>query len=283
MSHVSVPAPPSYPSYLPEQCPFQVVMVDVTHRCNMACRNCYLPNRSIPDLDAEWLSSILARLPAGREIRLVGAEPTLRRDLPQIIRDVRARDHHPVILTNGLRLADREYVGELKAAGLRVAYLSMNGAFDDDYYAAIDDLRCADKKARAFANLAEHRVTAALGMIVVRGVNEGAMAPLLAAAQAARNVRELHFRSVGSIGRFMSSPPYDLGELAELFTAASGVSPGTLSPRGLSPSSLDFRFGRLRIQLTQWPDLGSEIRGRLTPEGTVAPFFEHVIANEGGF
>jgi len=48
-----------------EACPFETVIVDVTHRCNMACANCYIPNRSIPDLDADWILSRIARLPGG--------------------------------------------------------------------------------------------------------------------------------------------------------------------------------------------------------------------------
>ena len=35
--------------------------------------------------------------------------------------------------------------------------------------------------------------------------------------------------------------------------------------------------------MTEWPDLGSTRRGRLTPEGLIAPFMEHIIANDGGY
>ena len=52
-------------SFAPEQSPYDIVMVDVTHRCNMTCANCYLPNRVIPDMDARWLSSIFKRLRRG--------------------------------------------------------------------------------------------------------------------------------------------------------------------------------------------------------------------------
>src|SRR5215218_7712694 len=89
-------------SFAPEASPFECVMVDVTHRCNMTCANCYLPNREIPDLDARWFAAILARLPRGTFIRLTGGEATLRPDLPDIIREVRKHGHHPVLLTNGL-------------------------------------------------------------------------------------------------------------------------------------------------------------------------------------
>jgi len=41
-------------SFPPEQSPYDIVMVDVTHRCNMTCANCYLPNRVLPDIDARF-------------------------------------------------------------------------------------------------------------------------------------------------------------------------------------------------------------------------------------
>jgi len=271
-------------TYLPEDCPFETVMVDITHRCNMACHNCYLPNRQVPDLDFDWLSNVFSRLPRGTRVRLVGAEPTLREDLPQIIEDVRRHGHHAIILTNGLKLTDRPYVRELKRAGLRIVYLSMNGGFDDDLYAAIDSMRCAERKAKAFDNLRSEYVCTAIGMIMLRGCNEQALPGMLEAVRSARNVRELHLRSVAPIGRYMSSSPYNLNELLDIFAAACGLPTSALDfYTERSSSSLDLRFGRLRVQLTQWPDLESSKRGRLTPEGRIAPFFEHVIENEGGY
>jgi uncharacterized radical SAM superfamily Fe-S cluster-containing enzyme len=121
-------------TYPPETSPYETIIIDVTHRCNMACANCYVPNREIPDLDARWLLDVLGRLPRGRYIRLVGGEPTLRNDLPDLIRGIRSLGHHAVVVTNGLRLANREYVRTLKQAGLQIAYLSFNGGFDDDLY-----------------------------------------------------------------------------------------------------------------------------------------------------
>ncbi|HUR82224.1 MAG TPA: radical SAM protein [Thermoanaerobaculia bacterium] len=270
-------------TFAPESCPYETVIVDITHRCNMTCANCYVPNRNIADLDARWLSSILGRLPAGRFVRLVGGEPTLRDDLPELIRDIRAKGHHPVLVSNGLRLADRAYVRALKEAGLQIAYLSMNGGFDDDLYETIDEMRCADRKRRAFENLRAEHIYTSVGMIVVRGVNESAVAPLLAASMRARNVREFHLRAVGAMGRHMPARPLSIDEMRAVFASAAGIDARSIVAHERTPSSFDFRHARMRVQLTTWPDLGSAVRGRLTPEGTVAPFMEHVIANEFGY
>ena len=270
-------------TYSPETCPYDTVIVDITHRCNMTCANCYVPNRNIPDLDARWLSEILGRLPAGRFVRLVGGEPTLRNDLPELIRDIRAKGHHPVIVSNGLKLADRDYVRSLKAAGLQIGYLSMNGGFDDDLYDTIDEMRCADRKRRAFENLRAEHIFTSVGMILVRGVNEHAVAPLLAASVKSRNVREFHLRSVGAMGRHMPTQPLSIAEMRAVFASAADIDADSIVPHARTESSYDFLHGRMRVQLTVWPDLGSATRGRLTPEGTIAPFMEHVIANEFGY
>jgi molybdenum cofactor biosynthesis enzyme MoaA len=271
-------------AYAPEQCPFETVIVDVTHRCNMNCRNCYIPNRDVPDLNRDWLKQILARLPKHRLIRLVGAEPTVRQDLPELIQDIRRNGHHAVLLTNGLRLADLVYVRELKRAGIGIVYLSFNGGFDDDLYEAIDSLRCAQKKVAALQNLCTERIFTTLGTILVRGINEHALGCVLDFCMKHRNVLELHLRSVGAIGRYMETLPFSLSELLEVFCGAACVESRSITLAERSPTSADFRFGaHLRVQLTQWPDLGNQFRGRLTPEGMIEPFFEHVLANEGGY
>ncbi len=270
-------------TFPPETCPYETVIIDVTHRCNMTCANCYVPNRNIPDLDADWLISILGRLPEGRFVRFVGGEPTLRNDLPRLIREARAYGHHPVVVSNGLRFAERSYVRSLKEAGVRVAYLSFNGGFDDELYWVIDEMRCATKKRQAFENLRAERIYTSIGMIIVRGVNEHEVKPVLKAVQDSRNVREFHLRSIGAMGRYMANPPLTLDELLDVFAAAAGVDPASIDRHERTGSSHDFTFGRQRVQLTSWPDLGSETRGRLTPEGLIAPFMEHVIANDGGY
>ena len=270
--------------FQPEECPFRTVVIDITHRCNMACRNCYIPNRTIPDLNSEWVVAMMRRLPPGTFVRLIGAEPTLHPELPLMIAQARRCKLHPLVVTNGLRLADRAYLRELKAAGVQIIVLSFNGGFDDDLYEAIDDLRCADKKIAALENLrAEHMYTA-MGMIVVRGVNESEPANVLRYIRGTRFVREFHLRSVGAVGRYMTEPaPLTLDELADVLVRA-GIDRALIPRAATDDSHIEIHDRRLlTIQLTTWPELGSTRRGRLTPEGTIQPFFEHLISNEDGY
>ena len=272
-------------SYEPEDCPFKTVLVDVTHRCNMACNNCYIPNRELPDMDAEWLRPILKRLPRRRHVRLVGAEPTMRRDLPDLIKMVRETGHIPMILTNGLACAKRAYVAKLKAAGLRTIYISMNGGTNDDLYVALDSMACAKRKLAGLDHMCAENMHVTVGMNLARGVNEWHLGEFWRYLTQNTGARGLHLRSIGPLGRYMEGTPFSLDELVDLAREHLGLVQSELDAANRSESYLDTNCGSMELQLTQWPDLGSKFRGRLTPSGKLEPFFEHVMVNaaRGGY
>jgi molybdenum cofactor biosynthesis enzyme MoaA len=266
--------------FAPEDSPFSMLFADITHRCNMACRNCYIPVRDLPDLPVDWLYDILERLPRRVRVRLVGAEATMREDLPEIIHRVRELGHIPVLLTNGLKLGRLSYVQTLKKAGLRTVYLSLNGGLRDDLYEAIDDLACATRKLKALDNLLAERMLVTTGTILVPGVNDGHLGEFLKYLLN-RPIYDIHLRSVGAIGNHMDGPAFDLDGLEACLRNALGDHAADLELAHQEGSSRDFVLGsKIRIQLTQWPDFGSLDRGRITPDGFVEPFFESITANE---
>ncbi len=293
-------------SFAPEDNPFETVMADITHRCNMACANCYLPNRDVPDMDMGRLEECLAALPWRVNLRLIGAEPTMRRDLPEIVAMVRHLGHRPVLVTNGLRLARDSYVRTLREAGLRHVVVSLNGADNDDWYEAIDNMRCAAKKLRAVGNAVAHGMIVNTGTILVRRVNEAAVGRMyrFMAGLGPRHA-VLRFKNVGALGRYdavSEAVNLSMVEMEALSAGAIGVDAAALSAwniiKGerapdsrLFPADLAARSGRgLWFKLTDWqanaqgcldPDLRR--RGRITGEFRIAPFFDHVKANEGGY
>jgi uncharacterized radical SAM superfamily Fe-S cluster-containing enzyme len=236
-------------------------------------------------MDAGWLESILTRLPRRVRVRLIGAEPTMRRDLPDLIRMVRASGHLPVLLSNGLALAKRPYVAKLKQAGLRTVYLSMNGGLRDDLYEAMDDLACAQRKIAALENVGAEHMFTIVGMNLAPGVNDAHIGEFWRFLVQRPYVREVHLRSIGPMGRYMTGTPYTLDGLIALAQEQIGLTAQEIADGVREPHSLDTYVGRMHLQLTQWPDLGSTTRGRLTPEGAIEPFFEHVILNaaDGGY
>ena len=93
----------------PEKNPFNLLVADITHKCNMECANCYIPNREVPDMDIDKFYDVVSRLPHRTDIRLMGGEATMRKDLPQVITKVRQLGHRPTLCTNGLKLGNLNY------------------------------------------------------------------------------------------------------------------------------------------------------------------------------
>ncbi|CTQ55911.1 Cyclic pyranopterin monophosphate synthase [Roseibium album] len=282
---------------------FETIVVDVTHRCNMACANCYLPDRTKPDMDIGRLFDFLQALPSRTNIRIAGAEPTLRKDLPMIIAMVRSTGHRAVLLTNGLRLSHRTYVEELRCAGLRHVYLSLNGADQDDWYEEIDGMACAYKKLRALDHLMDARMIVNTGTILVRGLNEGAVQRLIdrVLSYSPRHAL-LRFKNIGALGRYdqeAETRNLSLNEMEQIVGQVIGqpaerirhynLFKGQVEPATrLFPVDMTSKPGQgLWIKLTDWQatpagrvDPGSRRRGRVTHDFKVAPFFEDVRVRE---
>ena len=46
----------------PEDNTFVDICADITHKCNMTCKNCYIPNREPPDMDLDKFKDFMSRL-----------------------------------------------------------------------------------------------------------------------------------------------------------------------------------------------------------------------------
>lgn len=285
---------------------FETLMVDITHRCNMHCRNCYLPNRHIADIDADRLIACLSQLPKRTNIRLAGAEPTLRADLPDLIQRIKQLGHRVVLLTNGLRLAQDDYVATLHQAGLRHVYISLNGADNDDWYQHIDHMACAEKKLKAVDNVLANQMILNTGTILMRGINEGAVERLINLIKRHKPRHALlRFKNVGALGRYdQQAEKHNLSmqEMQTLLADVIGCRASDLSSYNqvkhleepntrLFPLDLHSPTGQgIWIKLTDWQanqhgliDPQSQRRGRVTQDFKLAPFFEHVKAHEGDY
>ena len=74
---------PGYYELEPENNHFTDVTADVTHQCNMNCSNCYIPNRDVADMNIDRLINTIRRFPKRTMIRIMGAEPTMRKPIQE--------------------------------------------------------------------------------------------------------------------------------------------------------------------------------------------------------
>jgi uncharacterized radical SAM superfamily Fe-S cluster-containing enzyme len=301
----------------PEDNIFTDIFVDVTHRCNMECKNCYLPNRLPPDMQLEKFKEFIKRVPVGpnhaqRMFRIIGAEPTLHKDCIEFIRTVLDAGHMCILITNGLRLSSESFVQKLVDVGLTHLYMSMNGVDRDDWYTAIDDMPCATKKLKALKNVA-NKFSLDLGTILVKGVNDEAPTRMMNLIKELdiKNVT-LRFKNVGQIGRYMEGEDqnwkmedlvritakqfnlpekyiWDFYKINHRYAGAPEIC-GIEYPVDTTHDP-KFRYKGIWVKLTDWdtenekgiPDPGSVRRGRITPDWKLAPFYEHVKLNENGY
>ena len=91
-------------------------LIDITSKCNIKCKYCYHDNngseRSVDDIvqEAEANKHLAPFI-------LTGGEPTLHKDLPEIIRRL-SKLGEVNLLTNGIKLCDENYLNELLDTGL---------------------------------------------------------------------------------------------------------------------------------------------------------------------
>ena len=93
---------------------YNAVCLDITNRCNLACPHCYqLPDNHSSDPTIEHICDQVKAMPPQHAVVLMGAEPTVRDDLPELIHRINEFGERPIIiLTNGVRLAKIDYISQ---------------------------------------------------------------------------------------------------------------------------------------------------------------------------
>ncbi len=166
--------------------PPTLVFIDVTNRCNMNCPIC-LANipamgfRFDPPLAYfEKIFQVLAKMEPKPKIQLFGGEPTVRKDLLELI-DLAHRkyDLNCRVVTNGLRLADEEYCRELMATGVQLMF-SFDGRDAKIYERTRKHPQAYQKKLQGLMNAVKyHRNKVTIMTCVAEEVNGAYMADLI--------------------------------------------------------------------------------------------------------
>lgn len=216
------------------------VLLEVTRRCNLHCRFCFAGGaQAEPTLEelCAAVDDIFARAKGGKPlIQLSGGEPTLRDDLPALLRHIRERGGRWVQLnSNGLRLAeDFAYARALAEAGLSFVFLQFDGC-DDAVYEQLRGRPLLDIKYRAIENCGRAGLGVTLVPTVVRGVNDHLLGDIVREGMfLSPVVRGVHFQPVSYFGRIPGTPDggsrYTLDELISDLCTQTGLAPETLLP-----------------------------------------------------
>lgn len=187
-------------------------IIDVTNRCNLKCPICFANASAagyVYEPSFEEICRMIDNLASNRPVsvkalQLSGGEPTLRDDLPEIIRYAHhAGIHHTEVNTNGIRIAqDPVFLDRVLAADVSSFYLQFDGITNDPYRVT-RGLELLPTKLKAIENLkARGHDSIILVVTLVRGVNDNQLGGIINFA--ARNhdtVRCVNVQPVSITGR----------------------------------------------------------------------------------
>jgi MoaA/NifB/PqqE/SkfB family radical SAM enzyme len=148
--------------------------------CNLGCTYCTITGemrrRALP---AQRVAREIDRAAARgfKEVAFTGGEPTIREDLPALVKHARRRGfEHVKVASNGLRYAHAPYLDHLVACGVDRFHVSMHAFADVDYEATVRLAGTAPLRRAAIANLVARGLDPVADLILkedtYRGVRE---------------------------------------------------------------------------------------------------------------
>lgn len=164
------------------------VELSIDYRCNLRCRHCSAykfdkMREGKEELSLEQIKSIVDQVKelGGYIVCLVGGEPSLRKDLVDIVKYIRLRKMAAIIITNGTVL-NEEGIKKLKGAGLFGALVSLNGVggAHDDF---VGSKNAYTKAMNTLQTFKKHRIFTKMALVPThRMIKSGDLAKLIALA-----------------------------------------------------------------------------------------------------
>ncbi|MEM3018389.1 MAG: radical SAM protein [Candidatus Bathyarchaeia archaeon] len=159
-----------------------LAIIDVTNRCNLECPVCFANAATtgyIYEPSLNDIVKIMENLRSNRPVpppalQFSGGEPTVREDLPLLVKSAKDRGfRHVEVNTNGIRLAkDLGFFRRLIEAGMDTIYLQFDG-LDNSIYEKTRGLPLLETKMAVIENARKLGFeSVVLVVTLVRGVND---------------------------------------------------------------------------------------------------------------
>lgn len=196
----------------------------LTDRCNLACPMCFTRrSRKAIEPSLKELERFLHGAERLKKVALLGGEPTLRKDIFDILATIRQAGGEAVLCTNGLKLADPGFTRRLAEAGLKEVHLQLDG-FNDQIYRRLRGSAMHEQKMQALENLAAAGLNVIILMTVEKSVNDGGIGEMLRFCLSRGEIKGLVVRAAGASGTPGGKDgvdifPIDLLKLTEVQTA----------------------------------------------------------------
>ena len=105
-----------------------ILMVETTDKCNLNCPHCYhVPNNKKPDKDLQKVFLDISSSPKQlNNLILAGAEPTVRKEIFDIVDFSKKYKKTVHFLTNGVKLSEKEFVEKSIKHKVNVVLIGLN-------------------------------------------------------------------------------------------------------------------------------------------------------------
>ena len=110
----------------------------INRACNLRCKWCYASTTSFSEkenMNLEVINksiSFLKTLPL-KSVILIGGEPTIHPNFFKILEIIGKKDLIPLLVTNGIKLANKNFVEKCKEKNMGTISLSLKAASEEDY------------------------------------------------------------------------------------------------------------------------------------------------------
>jgi uncharacterized radical SAM superfamily Fe-S cluster-containing enzyme len=218
-------------------------LLEITSRCNLACPVCFADSGTTPAADPplsvirEWYRRVM-EVNGPCSIQLSGGEPTMRKDLPEIIALGRELGFSFIQLnSNGIRLSEEKgYARKLKEAGLVSLFLQFDGT-EDAIYEKLRGKALLKEKYRAIENCIASGIGVVLVPTIVAGVNSHNLGEIIRTAlNLGPGVRGVHFQPAARFGRYSTEVGSDdRVTLPEVMTALEQQTGGLVTVSDFQP------------------------------------------------
>lgn len=270
--------------------------IDLTNRCNFSCPLCFANARKSGYVYEPTMEEVRQMLQMLRDekpvpcyaVQFAGGEPTMRKELPEIIRMSKEMGFVQVMIaTNGMKMAQsKEYCKELKDTPLSTIYLQFDGVTEEPYV-KLRGFNALPFKIKALENMR----SVGLGNVVfvpsvVKDINADQAADIIRfAAKNVDIVRAVNFQPVSFAGR-VESDELKRGRITipDLLDMLEKQSNGDLKKSDFYPCSvvspmsdiLETWTKKPQIKFTVHPHCGAATYVFVKDDGTLLPITRFV-------
>ncbi len=191
-----------------------LVVLEVTNRCNLKCPICFASANERyhfhPTLDEirKMFQTVVDYVNHPICVQLSGGEPTIRDDLPEIVKMGKAMGvDHIEVNTNGVRIGeDIEFLRKLKEAGVDSFYFSFDG-LQSEIYLKTCGLDLLAPKLKAIENCRQVDIGVTLVTVVSPDINLDKVGEIIDFAKTnVPTIKGIHFQPLSYFGRYPIIP-----------------------------------------------------------------------------